>query len=397
MQAWRSDDALGSTYVLTDDVQDVLEVYSYDIYGQPSFYDGSGVRIDASVYDNRCLFTGRKWHPALSLYYFRFRWYSPSLGQFLQPDPWVAVPRRILAYCNPIMLIDPYGLAAALLFPARYWPSHGYYERRLFVQSLPGRVVFQNVRRLTYIMFRDGDVLSTQDAYIEFFLMVAGLEGVARSATFDVRAFSPALDDVVPPRFSPNRTPIWFNFRRELQRFGKDDRDVCWIVQIALFKAGEGEFERRPVALPPFNYLVGGVREARYVATDFVQAPMGWQLRILLNSPTEPEMIDLLQPLIWFAGGRVIRSTTHPLYTARNAVSAAARSFTAESVTFISYRWRTLEPQPNLSIHSAHMAQVEASSKTANYYYEPPRRPWPAGLREPGNWRYRWRTPGGPR
>jgi len=109
MQAWRSDDALGSTYVLTDDAEDVLEVYGYDIYGQPSFYDGSGSRIDGSEYDNRCLFTGREWHPELSLYYYRARWMVPRLGRFAITDPKYTYAERAYIYCTPTVATDPTG------------------------------------------------------------------------------------------------------------------------------------------------------------------------------------------------------------------------------------------------------------------------------------------------
>lgn len=82
-------DALGSTVALTSGffANPPVERYTYDIFGAPTFRDGSGKVISASAYDNRSLFTGREYLTEMGLYDYRHRIYSPELGRFLQADP----------------------------------------------------------------------------------------------------------------------------------------------------------------------------------------------------------------------------------------------------------------------------------------------------------------------
>lgn len=80
-------DALGNTVRLTNGAGNVVEQYTYDVYGSPVFRDGAGNVIAASAFGNRFLFTGREFIQALNLYDYRNRMYSPELGRFLQVDP----------------------------------------------------------------------------------------------------------------------------------------------------------------------------------------------------------------------------------------------------------------------------------------------------------------------
>lgn len=63
---------------MTDSASPVnLTQYHYDAYGQSA---------DASS-GNPFRYTGRRLDPETGLYYYRARYYSPTLGRFLQTDP----------------------------------------------------------------------------------------------------------------------------------------------------------------------------------------------------------------------------------------------------------------------------------------------------------------------
>lgn len=107
-------DALGNVVRLTDNGGDVIEQYSYDVFGVPKFMSGGGSMISATAYGNRFLFTGREWIGEIGLYDYRNRMYSPQLGRFLQTDllRFDANDINIYRYVgnNPISRVDPTGL-----------------------------------------------------------------------------------------------------------------------------------------------------------------------------------------------------------------------------------------------------------------------------------------------
>ena len=117
------EDALGSIVALTDLAGNVVEQYRYDVFGQPSVFDAAGQPLPASAVGNRFLFTGREWIPALGLYDFRNRMYSPVLGRWLQPDPigFEAGDVNLYRYCGNCtsLLVDSIGLAG--MFPPGFW------------------------------------------------------------------------------------------------------------------------------------------------------------------------------------------------------------------------------------------------------------------------------------
>ncbi len=71
-------------------------------------------------------FTGQRYDSETDLYYFKNRYYSPKLGRFLQPDPVIyndSLNTYQYVLNNPLMLTDPYGLAADTSFGGNNGPS----------------------------------------------------------------------------------------------------------------------------------------------------------------------------------------------------------------------------------------------------------------------------------
>jgi len=108
-------DALGSITLLTDKDGALAERYCYSVTGEVTAYAPEGTPLAASAVDNRWLFTGREYLPALGLYDYRNRIYSPQLARFLQTDPirFHANDLNLYRYVNNnyTNLTDPYGKA----------------------------------------------------------------------------------------------------------------------------------------------------------------------------------------------------------------------------------------------------------------------------------------------
>jgi RHS repeat-associated protein len=86
--------ALWSVEAITNSLAAVVERYSYDAYGEPSIFNRSGSPIAVnswgtphSAIGNPWVFTGREFDEETGLYYYRARYYDPTLARFLQRDP----------------------------------------------------------------------------------------------------------------------------------------------------------------------------------------------------------------------------------------------------------------------------------------------------------------------
>ena len=95
--------ALGSNIVLTDDNQNVLVRYEYDVFG--------AIRNETATSDNTRKFTGKEFDADSNLYYYGARYYDPYIGRFTQRDP-VGDGGNWYAYTanNPLAFVDPTGL-----------------------------------------------------------------------------------------------------------------------------------------------------------------------------------------------------------------------------------------------------------------------------------------------
>ena len=71
-------DALGSVVALSNAAGNVVDSYTYDVFGRPDTTSSVG---------NPYMFTGRRFDTETGLYYYRFRYYKPDIGRFLQTDP----------------------------------------------------------------------------------------------------------------------------------------------------------------------------------------------------------------------------------------------------------------------------------------------------------------------
>jgi RHS repeat-associated protein len=105
--------ALGNVTEMTSADGVVMERYRYDVYGTPEMRDYSGNLLSSSALGNRLLFQGRDRDPDTGLYNFRNRYYSPSLGRFLQVDPvrtLAGINLYRFARNNPVIWKDSLGL-----------------------------------------------------------------------------------------------------------------------------------------------------------------------------------------------------------------------------------------------------------------------------------------------
>jgi RHS repeat-associated protein len=101
-------DGLGSITEITDSSRQVVSSYSYDAFGN--------ITSKTGTLTTPYTYTGREHDAESGLYYYRARYYDPTIGRFLQPDPvpgYLVIPLSLNLYPytwnNPINYRDPDG------------------------------------------------------------------------------------------------------------------------------------------------------------------------------------------------------------------------------------------------------------------------------------------------
>jgi RHS repeat-associated protein len=86
--------AVWSVEAITDSTANAVERYSYDVYGFVTVTDGTGKPVSQNIWGtphsaigNPWMFTGQRTDEETGLYFYRFRYYDPSKGRYLQRDP----------------------------------------------------------------------------------------------------------------------------------------------------------------------------------------------------------------------------------------------------------------------------------------------------------------------
>jgi RHS repeat-associated protein len=109
--------AIFSTFALTNGGGNIVEGYQYDAYGQQTVLqpDFTTVVGTSSTVGNPYMYTGQRFDPETGLFYYRNRYYSAQLGRFLQRDP-LGEDTEINPYTyaadGPTKFVDPMGWQA---------------------------------------------------------------------------------------------------------------------------------------------------------------------------------------------------------------------------------------------------------------------------------------------
>lgn len=103
---------IGSTVQLANESGDVVEHMIYTPFGQMAFHWNDGEHGSNGISPG-ILFTGQKFDGDTGQYYFKARYYDPTIGVFTRPDPALdGLNHYVYANANPIRYVDPSGLVA---------------------------------------------------------------------------------------------------------------------------------------------------------------------------------------------------------------------------------------------------------------------------------------------
>jgi len=90
------------------------------------------IRLETGLFPTDRRYTGQRWEANLGLYDYRARFYDPTLGRFLQPDPVVpqagdplSLNRYAYARLNPLRYVDPTGHCWGPVSFVRGLPGYG--------------------------------------------------------------------------------------------------------------------------------------------------------------------------------------------------------------------------------------------------------------------------------
>ena len=112
-------DGLGSVTAITDSSGNVVQNYEYDTFGKIVNQTGS--------VENSYTYTGREWNAESGLYFYRARYYDPTIGRFINADPIGFAGGDVNFYVyvqnNPVNWNDPVGL---LTFQIGFSGTGGY-------------------------------------------------------------------------------------------------------------------------------------------------------------------------------------------------------------------------------------------------------------------------------
>ena len=98
-------DGKGNVTALIDGSQSVVSTYTYDVFGNLMSRTGS--------LDQQFMFSTKSYDENIGLYYYGYRFYSPSIGRWITRDPLGEVGGINLygfVHNDPVNLVDPLGL-----------------------------------------------------------------------------------------------------------------------------------------------------------------------------------------------------------------------------------------------------------------------------------------------
>ncbi|HJT82314.1 MAG TPA: RHS repeat-associated core domain-containing protein [Chthoniobacterales bacterium] len=113
---WYHQDGRGNISHVSNDSGALIERYTYNLGGKPSFWSPTGQAQSSSTVGNRFLYNGRDYSSVTDLYDFRFRFYRHDTSRFLQPDPiGHGGGSNLYRFCgnNPPNSFDPLGMEEA--------------------------------------------------------------------------------------------------------------------------------------------------------------------------------------------------------------------------------------------------------------------------------------------
>jgi RHS repeat-associated protein len=107
-------DGLGNVTEVLDGAGAILQSYVYDAFGNIVLQNGTAFNPYFS-------YTGREYDAESGLYYYRARYYDPTIGRFLSEDPIGLYGGDVNFYTyvrdNPTTYIDPFGREIVIPFP----------------------------------------------------------------------------------------------------------------------------------------------------------------------------------------------------------------------------------------------------------------------------------------